>query len=324
MDHEKGAQPAGPANRFKLLALCSLTLQSSLLILTMRYSRMSHEGGGQYTASTAVFFSEILKLLMCSVQSTRQVGFSQTFRQVRSSGHEKLAIPAALYVLQNHLQYIAASNLDAGTLQVAYQLKILTTAVFFVLFMNRSLRLKQWLALLVLATGVAVMQIAPLRSQPQQQSTSEDVGNRVAGIFAVLMVCVLSGAASVYFERCVKQNAQEVSVWVRNIQLGLYSILPVIILAAFGSDGKIIREKGIFYGYTRSTYAVVLLHAVGGILVANVVKYADSILKNFATSISIILSTCVSHSLWKTPITLATVIGASLVIFSTYWFTTSK
>lgn len=323
MDPEKGTQPASPANKFKLLALCSLTLQSSLLILTMRYSRMNSEGGGQYTASTAVFFSELLKLLICTIESTRQVGLAQTFRQVHSSGHQKLAVPAALYVLQNHLQYVAASNLDAGTLQVAYQLKILTTAVFFVLFMHRSLRLNQWLALLLLATGVAVMQIAPLTAQSHSPAPG-DVGNRSVGIFAVVWVCILSGAASVYFESCVKNNQQEISLWVRNIQLGLYSILPVILVAAFGSDGKIIRERGILYGYTGSTYAVILLQAAGGILVANVVKYADSILKNFATSISIILSTCVSHSLWKTPLTIASVLGASLVIFSTYWFNTCK
>jgi UDP-sugar transporter A1/2/3 len=36
----------------------------------------------------------------------------------------KLAIPAALYTLQNSLQYIAVSNLDAVHFQVLYQLKV--------------------------------------------------------------------------------------------------------------------------------------------------------------------------------------------------------
>jgi UDP-sugar transporter A1/2/3 len=39
----------------------------------------------------------------------------------------KLAIPAALYTLQNSLQYIAVSNLDAVHFQVLYQLKVWTT-----------------------------------------------------------------------------------------------------------------------------------------------------------------------------------------------------
>jgi Nucleotide-sugar transporter len=33
----------------------------------------------------------------------------------------KLSIPAILYVIQNNLQFIAASNLDVATFQVSYQ-----------------------------------------------------------------------------------------------------------------------------------------------------------------------------------------------------------
>jgi UDP-sugar transporter A1/2/3 len=35
-----------------------------------------------------------------------------------------LAIPAVLYTLQNSLQYIAVSNLDAVHFQILYQLKV--------------------------------------------------------------------------------------------------------------------------------------------------------------------------------------------------------
>ena len=43
-----------------------------------------------------------------------------------------------------------------------------------------------------------------------------------------------------------------------------------------------------------SVYFVLRLQAFGGLVVAAVVKYADNILKGFATSVSIIVSSLVS------------------------------
>lgn len=39
----------------------------------------------------------------------------------------------------------------------------------------------------------------------------------------------------------------------------------------------------------------VFLQALGGLVIAAVIKYADNILKGFATSLSIILSTLISY-----------------------------
>ncbi len=44
-----------------------------------------------------------------------------------------------IYLIQNNLLYVAAENLDVGTYQITYQLKILTTAVFAVIILNKTL-----------------------------------------------------------------------------------------------------------------------------------------------------------------------------------------
>ncbi|KAI4661060.1 uncharacterized protein J4E79_005628 [Alternaria viburni] len=157
----------------------------------------------------------------------------------------KLAIPAVLYTIQNSLQYIAVSNLDAATFQVTYQLKILTTAIFSVLMLGRTLSARKWLSLLLLIIGVSVIQVpqATAPSPPQASGAKpwtktleqlHDLGENVAGrlgkrsgsyegihadraaqiphmnyrvgLMAVLISCALSGLAGVTFEKILKDS----------------------------------------------------------------------------------------------------------------------
>ena len=65
----------------------------------------------------------------------------------------KLFIPSGLYVIQNNLLYIATSNLPADVYQVLYQMKVITTAFFSVVMLNRKISVAQWSSVATLAIG---------------------------------------------------------------------------------------------------------------------------------------------------------------------------
>lgn len=79
-------------------------------------------------------------------------------------------------------------------------------------------------------------------------------------------------------------------------------------------DGDKIDDKGMLFGYTTVVWIVIFMQAFGGLLVAVVVKYADNILKGFATSFSIIISCVVSVYLFDFHINGQFLLGAVLVI----------
>ena len=58
------------------------------------------------------------------------------------------------------------------------------------------------------------------------------------------------------------------------------------------ADAAIIQASGALVGFDLLAWTVVVLKALGGLLVAAVVKYADNVLKTYATAIAIVL-TCV-------------------------------
>uniref|UniRef100_A0A3Q4G9H5 Solute carrier family 35 member A3b n=1 Tax=Neolamprologus brichardi TaxID=32507 RepID=A0A3Q4G9H5_NEOBR len=311
------------SSRLKYVSLGVLVLQTTLLVLTMRYSRTLKENGPRYLASSAVVSAEVLKIFMCTLLIFSENNFSLRamyellYKEILNKPVElvKLAVPAGIYTLQNNLLYVALSNLDAATYQVTYQLKILTTALFSVSMLGKKLGSYQWLSLLFLTAGVTLVQVTAL-SQCIHNVMS--ASSQFVGLIAVLMACVSSGFAGVYFEKILKETSQ--SLWLRNIQLGLFSFLFGL-TGMMVYEGESVKQEGIFQGYNIITCIVVVLQALGGLIVAVVIKYADNILKGFATSLSIMVSTLISYFLLKdfNP-TSVFFLGAVLVIAATFLY----
>ena len=108
-------------------------------------------------------------------------------------------------------------------------------------------------------------------------------------------------------------KGSQASIWIRNIQLGIYGTV-IGLIGMRVKDGDKIDEKGIMFGYSILVWIVIFMQAFGGLLVAVVVKYADNILKGFATSLAIIVSCVVSVYLFVFHVSGQFLFGAALVI----------
>ncbi|XP_017760237.1 PREDICTED: UDP-galactose translocator-like [Eufriesea mexicana] len=303
----------------KYVSLITLTLQNALVGLSMRYART--RSGDMFLSSTAVVMAEVVKLLICLILVfVEEKNFSKFVDSLKLTVIKqpidtlKVSVPSLLYIVQNNLLYVSASNLDAATHQVTYQLKILTTAFFAVVILRRSLRTTQWGALILLVIGVVLVQLARNSNIPLPSGIEQ---NHLFGFSAALSACFLSGFAGIYFEKILKDS--NISVWMRNVQLSLLS-LPFGLITCFINDGKILQEQGFFFGYDLFICYLVVLQAGGGLIVAMVVKYADNILKGFATSLAIIISCVASIYLFDFNLNLQFSLGAVLVICSIFLY----
>jgi solute carrier family 35 (UDP-sugar transporter), member A1/2/3 len=78
---------------------------------------------------------------------------------------------------------------------------------------------------------------------------------------------------------------------------------------------------GFLHGYDEYVWSVIILQAAGGLIVAVVVKYADNVLKGFATSLSILISAFVSSYLFgDVDINKAFLFGCIVVLASVFAF----
>jgi multidrug transporter EmrE-like cation transporter len=168
----------------KYISLVSLILQTTCVVLLLRYSRTKQVV--PYISSTAIVASEFIKGLICmilvwfengieiffphilflSIALSIDCSFNRLIRKLHEEIYckpydtTKLAIPSGLYAIQNNLLFIALSYLNAATYQVSYQLKILTTALCSVFMLGKRIEKHQWFSLCMLAIGVAFVTVS--------------------------------------------------------------------------------------------------------------------------------------------------------------------
>ena len=128
------------------------------------------------------------------------------------------------------------------------------------------------------------------------------------------------GFAGVYFEKVLKGSS--IDIWTRNILLASYSIILGTI-PVLTNDYEAVKENGFFQYYNGWTFGAIGVQVFGGLLVSFVVKYADNILKTFATSCAIIVSVLLSVLLFGFSLTLQFGLGTVLVVLSVYVYSTN-
>lgn len=299
----------------KLGVLCILCLQNSCFTVLRRYSQGVLKE--KYSKHEVLLFGEVVKMIFSAyVISTQKRNDASSFTKHMTKltfTAQKMYALSLIYGLMNILSYVALRNVSAGIFTICAQLKILTTASFSTLMLNRRYSLTKWRALFTLIIGVLLFS-EPIWNTSESLASNKD-GNVLLGSAAVLTEVTLSGFASIYFEKVIKTDtSQQLNIWERNFQLALGSF-PVY-LAFMIADGG--GEAGLGGGWSMVTFALGILGAAGGLLVALSIKYGDAILKTLATTGAIILSSVLDHIFLNGPLDTKMVLSGCIVITSIF------
>uniref|UniRef100_A0A7S1D9C7 UDP-galactose transporter n=1 Tax=Cyclophora tenuis TaxID=216820 RepID=A0A7S1D9C7_CYCTE len=316
---------------FRFLLLCFMVAQNSSTVLVSRYLRSAFPKEDQFNVNHLVCVTEIAKLLLSCLLEFHATngGLVKSIKEnILDAPMDalKISVPALLYLIQNTLLYVAISNLAAPLFQVTYQGKLVTTAIVSVMMLNRKYAVKQWICLVALSLGVAVVVLAEKKDDDSSSSANTAEQSLVLGLTCVTISCVCSALAGVYFEKVLKKKVTDtsgatkapVSMWMRNVQLAFFSIVIAVAQGlGQGGDGE---PKPYLHGFSFWAWILVGLQAGGGLLVAAVIKYADNVLKGLATGVSVVVATSFSMVFFDTPLTGQFAMGAVMILISVYFF----
>jgi len=295
----------------RLVVLVILCLQNTIYTLCRRFSLgVLNE---QYNKYEVLLVAEGIKIVFAMCMIWNIPGYEKNFLSKMSAMAAKswkMCVLAGLYGAMNILSFIALRNIGAGMFTIFAQLKILSTASFSAIILQRHYSMAKWRALISLIFGVLLFSepIWGTDSGPKHESA-----NTLLGTICVMIEVTLSGFASIYFEKVIKSDTEQYGIWERNFQLAFWSFPLYVGFIFFGPGAD---PSNIGAGWSAMAFSLSALGASGGLLVALSIKYGDSVLKTLATTSAIILSAICDHIWLGGPLTLVMCIAAAQVIIS--------
>lgn len=137
------------------------------------------------------------------------------------------------------------------------------------------------------------------------------------GSMAVVAAATLSGFAGVFLERILKRGGTgRTTLWIRNVQLSAFGIVMGL-AATLTTDYAAVTSRGFLAAYTPIVWAVVVNLALGGVVVAVVMKYTDNIRKGFAGAASTVITPVMSWMFLGTALPGSLLFGGLLVGIAT-------
>ena len=319
-----------------LLVLC---LQNSMFTVLRRYSHgVLREAASKYEM---LFVAEIVKLVFSAImiksitQGCGGFGRSDIIKWYQhlihvASQSKKMFVLAIIYGAMNVLSFVSLRNIGAGMFTIIAQAKILTTATFSTILLERRYSATKWRALVSLSLGVLLSSEPIWGAEMRKFAQTGTFGSfevtpthfqQFIGILAVLIEVTLSGFASIYFEKVVKNDSPKMNIWERNFQLAVASSPVYCIFILFDKERMGASVGG---GWSSLSFAIALLGAAGGLLVALSIKYGDAMLKTLSTTGAIVLSSLLDWMFLGGPLTPVMVIAGIQVILAIFDYTFDK
>lgn len=295
------------------LALTFLTSSQAILIVWSKRA-----GRYEYSVTTANFLVEALKCalsLAALARIWRSEGVTEDNRLSTTMDEVSVyPIPAALYLVKNLLQYYIFAYVDAPGYQILKNLNIISTGVLYRIILKKKLSEIQWAAFILLCAGCTTAQLNP--------SSDHVLQTPFIGWLMAIVMALLSGFAGVYTEAIIKKRPSR-NINVQNFWLYVFG-MAFNVVAILIQDFDAVVNKGFFHGYSLITVLMIINHALSGIAVSMVMKYADNIVKVYSTSVAMLVTAVVSVFLFNFHLSLAFFLGSTVVSVSIYLHSIGK
>jgi len=316
INNPKTAIQKGSEWKRKSLVTIALTVLTSSRGILIAWSKRA--GKYDYSVTSANFLVETLKCglsLIALLRTWEREGITEDNKLITTWDEVKVyPIPAALYLVKNLLQYYIFFYVDAPSYQILKNLNIITTGVLYRIILNRKLTEIQWSAYILLSVGCTTAQL--------NSSSDHVLQTPIQGWFMAIIMALLSGFAGVYTELIIKKRPSR-NINVQNFWLYIFGMI-FNVGAMLTQDYDEIMNKGFFHGYSTITVCMIINHALSGIAVSLVMKYADNIVKVYSTSVAMLLTAAVSMFLFGFHLTLPFVLGSTVVSVSVYLHSKGK
>lgn len=270
------------------------------------------DGQIPFSSSSVVLLIELSKLMISVVML-----LIQDRKSVQSPVSWRLAIPyalpAILYGTNNNLVVHMQHFMDPSSFQVLSNLKIVSTAVMYSIFLRQNLSIRKWLSLSLLTMAGVFYSYGGIQDL-EQRSTDTQLYISLQGLLMMVIYCLISGLSAVYTEVTLK--TQKIPLNLQNIFLYSFGIIVNSLVHVTGSDSS----SGFLDGFSIWVLVIILSQALNGLIMSAVMKHSSNLTRLFIISFSMLVNGLLSYLLFQLQLTLLFFVAVVLIGLAVYLF----
>jgi len=269
----------------------------------------------EYSPSTAIILAEAIKLLLSVIfdivdNRSIRATFTAILQCLKAHGIP-IGILAFMYASNNQLSFQLYLWADPASISLFKSSTSFLTSVILWLCFNRNIIPLQWKAICIQVIALIIVQIDPSKNVPLLS-----VGTYIA-ISTATLITTASGILNEYQLKNVNHSLNIV-----NVVLYLFGVfINGAIYLTLDAPG-IKKVSWFFEGYTPYVVVVVVVNSLIGIVITLVYKYADVIVKTFASACTTCVLFFINGWLFGNPTLVTAYLGSLIVFMASYIFFT--
>ena len=300
----------------KVLAFISLMIIQICLLLFITLSK--NQGiNYNYNPASAICMAEFIKLIISIIGFIWNNGNFEEIISIFYKRKDALIIYSVLamfYCINNQMTFISLELTTPGNVALIKSITPFLTAVLQCL-VNKSIVINlEWIAILLVCSGLVITQWNDCTSSLNLPFTA---------LLVLMFSSSLTAVSSVGNSYILKSSKiSKTPIMLQNMLLYSFGIIFNLLayhLDSFGCFYKGGNDVNFFDGYDNIfAISVVLLNGLIGIAITFVYKYGDAIIKCFAQVLSSIILVILSALFFDTKFTIISFCGTIVVFSSSY------
>ncbi|XP_040297840.1 probable UDP-sugar transporter protein SLC35A4 [Bufo bufo] len=253
------------------------------------------------------FFKWMMSVVMLLLWDWRTVQLQVSWRLAIP-----YALPAILYGANNNLVVHMQHFMDPSSFQVLSNLKIVSTAVMYSIFLRQNLSIRKWLALSLLTVAGVFYSFGGIQDL-EEQSAGTHLYISLQGLLLMVIYCLISGLSAVYTEVTLK--TQKIPLNLQNIYLYSFGIIVNFLVHLTGSP-----SSGFLDGFSTWVLVIIISQGLNGLIMSAVMKHSSNLTRLFIISFSMLVNGLLSYLLFQLQLTFLFFFAVVLIGLAVYLF----
>jgi probable UDP-sugar transporter A4 len=230
-------------------------------------------------------------------------------------------VPVLCYVASDVLNFVLFEHKVSPTLFACVkQSRIVLTAIMFRFILHRNVSPIQWIAVFQLCLA-SILFVAEDTSKPPPEGEITDHSEEMVGILWLLFKCLLDSIAVIWMDKYFKVLDDSGFPYAeQQVIFSLMSFASGLLFVLIYNRNDFMSGRPLFDGFNHAAWVSAAITAFYGILVSLVLRYLDSMIKQFQALCSVVVTTVMDQIVFGKVVTLTDSVAIMVILISVFLY----